>query len=804
MSLKKIIFSANLQEYRPIIWYGEPVFTRYNQLKSILNDKFGEKIAEFLAEPTVSREAIEGKGKAHWLTGYVAQPIAYSKLEPAKQEAARQNLQFIITKIKNFAKELQQEESNNLKELGELLLLAIELPGTDYIFVENDKIVLTLWGFSSEISKKTNFHINKVVEAPINNVPPPPPPPINENINNQDDKIDIERKIDEQRLVNQNNEIKTNNNENTLTPPPPPPPVIEEKKRRIPAWLWFILGMIIMFTLLFLLWWFWLRNMKYLPDEPGILPPLDTTQVGVDPDDPSKRPIFTNKVNVALDKDIDIVVFAKKLNDEHKDELEIVFYDTTINLIQIQTLEGEWKKWKEKLKEEYSEVKLTFNEALFTGAKIPTDPAFKEVDKNWYFEVIKVYEAWEVTQGSEDVIVAILDDGFDASHPEFLNKIVNPWNVVTHDSNLFPSGGSEHGTHVAATAVGWNDNASGLCGIAPKCKLMPIQVGDKDGVMSSLGIVSGILYALHHDADVINMSLGMYYGQEILDMTEEQQKNLITAYYQDEEEFWEELFTFANEKNMILVQAAGNQDIIAGIDPFCRSMRNIIVSALDKTTMKAEFSNYGDFSTVSAPGVSIYSATPSNSFAFLDGTSMASPIVTGAVALLKSAHPDWTAEQIIEALVNSGKDVDSEKYVGPLIQLDKAINHTPGDSILIIPDDAKDTKFATGLWESSSELISTIDNKPITLLFDIKADGTGEITYTEANGNKCKAKLSLTFSDATLKILQTENAECEDKSKYYQPYKFECVQGADDQADCKAMILDNSKGILDFNLKRKK
>jgi len=798
MSQKKIIFSANLQDFRPIIWYGEPIHTRYPQLKAILTEKLGEKYADFLSEPVINKEMIEGKGKAHWMSGYVTNGLPFSKIAPPQQEQARQNLQLFVNKIKNFAKELQQDENPNLKELGELLLLAVEVPGLDYIFVENDKIVLVLWGFSSEEAKKVNFQINKVIDAPVNYIPPIPNNKTDETI--KDDKIKIEKQLDENKNK-ENNQITTTNTENKDVIPPIPPVVEEKKKKKMPTWLWFLLGMILMFIILFLIWWFLLRNNSLLPENPNVLPPIDTTQIGVDPNDPSKRPIFTNKVNVALAKDADILAFAEKLNDKYKDELEIVYYDTTINLIQIQTPEGEWKKWKDQLKE-FPEVKLTFNESLFENGKIPTDPGFKQKDKNWYFDVIKVYDAWNVTQGSDSVIVAIIDDGFDVSHPEFKNKIVNPWNVVIHSTDLFPSAGSVHGTHVAGTAVGWNDNKEGLCGIAPKCKLMPIQVGDKDGKMSSLAIVSAVLYAINHDADVVNMSLGMYYGDDVLKMTEAEQQSLIDGLYKDEAEFWDELYTFANETDLIIVQAAGNQDLLAGIDPFCRSTRNIIVSALDTVDNKASFSNYGEYSTVSAPGVSIYSSTPNGTYEYLDGTSMASPIVTGAVALIKSAHSDWTPEQIIKALVNSGLPVTSSQYVGPLIQLNRAINFNPDDSILVIPDDAKDVAFAEGLWESTSDLISTIDKKPISLLFNIKADGTGEITYVESNGNKCKAKLKLTFKDGTLNIVQSENAECEDASKYYQPYKFDCVQGDDNQADCTAKLLDGKGDLLDFKLKR--
>lgn len=796
MSQKKIIYSVSLQEFRPIIWYGEPVFTRYSQLKSILIEKLGEKFSEFLAEPVISKEMIEGKGKAHWMSAYVANGTPFSKLNPQLQEQARQQLQLTVNKIKNFAKELQQDEHPNMKELGELLLLAIEVPGLDYIYVENDRICLVLWGFSSEESKKVNFQISKVIEPPIGYIPPiskneEVTPPI-------DDKVKIEKHLDE----NDKKEIKTANVENT--PPPVVPPVapIEKKKRRIPAWLWFIFGMLLMFLILFLLWWFLLRNTNALPDEAGVLPPIDTAELGYDPDDPSKKPIFTNKVNVALKKDADLVAFAEFLNENYSDMLEVVYYDTTINLLQVQTPEGDWKRWKDTLKS-FDEVRLTFNESLFQNGKIPTDPGFKQDDKNWYFDLIGVYEAWDISQGSDSVIVAIIDDGFDISHPEFKDKIVNPWNVVTHSTTLFPSAGSEHGTHVAATAVGWNDNKEGLCGIAPKCKLMPIQIGDKDGLMSSLAIVSGVLYALHHDADVVNMSIGMYYGDDVLMLSEQEQRTLTTL-YPDEAMFWDDLFLFANENDMIIVQAAGNQDILAGIDPFSRSFKNVVVAALDTSESKADFSNWGEYSTVSAPGVSIYSAIPGNGFEFLDGTSMASPIVTGAIALIKSVHPDWTSEEIISALKNSAIPVESEHFIGPLIQLDKAINYDPSDTIMVIPDNPEDLEFAEGLWESSNSLVSTIDQQPVTLLFDLSSDGTGELTLTESNGTKCIADLTLAFEKGTLVILQSENAECSPENKFYYPYRFECVQGTDNEADCTAKQLDGTGDLLDFKLYKKK
>ncbi len=802
----KIIFSTPLQEFRPVIWYGQPVHTRYKQLKSILTEKLGEKYANVLSEPVVSKVAMEGRGEARWMSSYIENPVSLNKLHKNKQEQAAQILSEILTKIKILSAELKTEEDASISELGELLLMAVEVPGTEYVFVQDDKIVLALWGFTSEMAEKTNFRINKAIEKSY--VPPvvvPPTPPVV-----KDEPIELEKQVEktvkeetpELKVTEKKepaSEIKTANVET--------PPVKEEKEKKR-GWLWMLLGALLMFIIMFLIWWLFLKDsvqQNYLPPDNGVIPPVDTTKRGTDPDDPAQRVIFIDKLNVALDKKSKVESFAKKLHELYPDKLEIVYYDTIINLLQVKTPEGELADWTAKIKE-MQEVRLVFNEAVFERSDIPSDPAFSDDKKDFYFDKIQAYKAWDITKGSEKVIVAVIDNGFDLTHPEFAGKIVKPWNVFKGNSEVAPPSvaGGEHGTHVAATAVGLMNNGQGLSGIAPNCKLMPIQVADENGSMSSLSIVSGVLYAIHQDADVINMSLGMMFPEEVLNMSEADQKQLTQNLYNDEAVFWNELYKFAQESDIVFVQAAGNDNILAGIDPGARTRNNIIVSAVNPDITKASFSNFGEYSTISAPGVQIYSAVPGGNYEFLQGTSMASPIVAGAVALIKSKFPDMKSEDIIKLMVNTGTPLDPSMKIGPMLQIENALKGDTSKTELVIPDDAQDLTFAEGRWKSTTDLTSTIDNSKVSLYFDIEASGKGKLTLVEESegGTTCKADLDVSFKDGKLILIQKGNAECESKDKFYRPYKFECIQGADNSADCKAIEKSNSATIIDFKLEK--
>ena len=100
---KKIIYSASLQDYRPLIWYGTPVYERYSQLYGLLAEGLGAEYAELFAEPLVQNT------KASWLSGYIAKGTEFTKLNAERQEYFRGRLQTMLNRIKTFANELKAD-----------------------------------------------------------------------------------------------------------------------------------------------------------------------------------------------------------------------------------------------------------------------------------------------------------------------------------------------------------------------------------------------------------------------------------------------------------------------------------------------------------------------------------------------------------------------------------------------------------------------------------------------------------------------------------------------------------------------
>lgn len=828
-----VIFSKNIAQYRPVIWYGEPIYLRSKQLRAILKEKLGDKYAELLSEPIIDKSALRGEKPAHWTSEYVKKGKPISKLSTSKQKAISQELHSIIQTIQQFAENLQTNSDADLKQLGELLFLAIEVPSLDYVFVEDEKITLVLWGFAPEENQKP-FKLKNALSIFSPNTEVKPPVTNNENKEVSTENNQTENTQETQNQQEENNNINTQSTENKEEIPPENNnnnnQNKDEEKKKHPL-LWMFLGALIMLILLLLFYFFFLKNYNpNIPEHGGNIPPVDTTQNGIDPNDPAKRIIQTNKLNIALIKNANAVSFMKEIDNLYSSDLKIVYCDTVINLLQVQTPKGQWKQWKDSLKK-FSDVRIVFNESLFRHSKIPNDPGFKDKQQKWYFEPIKAYKAWGISQGSENVTVAVLDNGFDKNHIEFKNKIVNAWNVVKHsfEIEVIAKKGSEHGTHVAATAVGFANNNAGVAGIAPNCKLMPIQVCDANGNMSSLMIVAGILYAIHKEADIINMSLGMQFSPEIVKLSPNKQKELTTKLYLEEALFWDDLFKFAIENNIVIVQAAGNQNVLTGIDPMSRSKNSLIVAATMPENKKAIFSNYGKQTNISAPGVEIYSAAPNNEFKFLQGTSMASPIVAGGAALLKSVNPKLSPYQIIETIHSTGLDIskNSAQYIAPLIQLDKALEvckklkpNNPdcedlrdslrkeverlkkeiGEEEMIIPENPEDLKFATGRWKSTQDLTNTAGDA-VSLYFDIQEDGKGKLTLIEKDGNECVADLKIWYKDGALNLIQENTAKCK-SGKEYRLHEFVCKKGSGNRAECIGKDKTAAATIIRFSLKK--
>jgi subtilisin family serine protease len=242
-------------------------------------------------------------------------------------------------------------------------------------------------------------------------------------------------------------------------------------------------------------------------------------------------------------------------------------------------------------------------------------------------------EAWNITTGSSNVIIAVIDTGVDYNHQDLSANIwtgsngEHGYDFCNNDS--YPMDDHGHGTHCSGTIAGTGNNGIGVAGVNWTAKIMAIKFLSASGSGSTSDAVEGIIYAVNNGARILSNSWGGGgYSQTLKDAIE-----------------------YANTHNVLFVAAAGNS---AGNNdqypsyPASYDCSNIIsVAALDKNDNLASFSCYGATSVdIGAPGVSIVSTTPNNTYSTYSGTSMATPHVSGVAGLVLSQNLNLTDEQL--------------------------------------------------------------------------------------------------------------------------------------------------------------
>ena len=540
------------------------------------------------------------------------------------------------------------------------------------------------------------------------------------------------------------------------------------------------------------------------------IPPIDKDKLGYGRD--TLVPIVQDRINVLLEKIDDNTEkeFRSAFHNLYPEpDYKIVYFDPLTYRMQLMVPVDQREYLMDNLNSQLPDFSfLLFDESVFGPTYTPGDKDFAAA-KDWYMRAIKAHQAWDTTKGSDSVIVAVVDNGFDLKHPELAgSKIVKPYNVPERGTNVYaikiPDKGA-HGTHVAATAVGYADNGTGLCGIAPECKLMPVQVADANGLMTTTSVLDGVLYAIYQGADVVNVSLGAQINPILQTMPPADQLQLIRSQRLNEERVWDKVFEIAANRNTVLVVAAGNDNVMSGLDPMKRNDQTLIVSAVDKDIRKADFSNYGNYSnlpycysTISAPGVDIYNAVPGNSYDSFQGTSMAAPVVAGAVALMKSLNKDLTPSEIIDILQSTGIEVSDP--IGNMIQLDKALeavksgNYTrskPSKSPFgqggprMKSDDLANPTSIHGLWQATEYLYNQNDER-LAFYFSFEPNQCKMILVEIDNRNdRYEARLSVNVSNGKLGIVQMENAR-NAAGNYYETYNFSCKPDAAGYLLCNA------------------
>lgn len=354
---------------------------------------------------------------------------------------------------------------------------------------------------------------------------------------------------------------------------------------------------------------------------------------------------------------------------------------------------------------EYAEPNYIYKIAL-----IPSDYHYTS---QWYLKKIKATEAWDTVRESPEMVIAVIDSGVQIDHPDLRDNIwrnvmeapnnkidddkngyvddVNGWDFTRNISDPSPrfdgeftENGIMHGTVVAGAIAGLGNNATGITGVTWRAKIMPLKVLSDNGEGEVRNVTRAIDYAVRNGADVINLSfVGFNFSKSM-----------------------EAAITRAYEAGVIVVAAAGNEQgeghgyslDATPIYPACydgKAGENMVigVAATDTLDQKAPFSSYGfKCVDISAPGVSIFSTAvyaPDQKInneilnkyydGYWSGTSMATPLVSGALALIQKANPRLNRQEVVNVLINSTDNIDrlNPFYLGQLgsgrLNVEKAI-----------------------------------------------------------------------------------------------------------------------------------
>ena len=265
------------------------------------------------------------------------------------------------------------------------------------------------------------------------------------------------------------------------------------------------------------------------------------------------------------------------------------------------------------------------------AAYVPSDPDYGQ---QWGLGAVGAPAAWDVTKGSASVIVAVVDSGVDYTHPDLAGQVLTSrgYDFVNGDADAMDDFG--HGTHVAGIIGAAQDNGVGGSGLAPGCKILPVKVLDRLGGGYDSDVAEGIEYAVNHGASVVNLSLGGEGDSQTLD----------------------DACSYAAAHDVTVVAAAGN-DAAYMTDVYPATSPGVVaVAATDSNDQAAAFSDWGPYVDIAAPGMAIYSTLPGAGYASWSGTSMATPFVSAAVALIRSRFGD-TSEQAIGRLEQSATDL---------------------------------------------------------------------------------------------------------------------------------------------------
>ncbi len=416
-----------------------------------------------------------------------------------------------------------------------------------------------------------------------------------------------------------------------------------------------------------------------------------------------------------IDPDYDLSYFENDMIKALSDQIEyrvdikraVETEDGSMKFVVVEAEEGSYNWLKElpgvlSVERNYL-FRLQYDSQIYP-VRVPDDEFY---DLQWGLPMINLPRAWLETTGSQTVVVAVIDSGVDFGHSDLDGVFYSTgWNFIGNDG--FPQDDTGHGTHVSGTIAALTDNETGVAGVVwggdNGVRILPIKVDGPNGISVS-DLAEAIIYAVEHGARIINLSLGGYGNHSPVAGA----------------------VNYAYKNDVVIIAAAGNDGIEQIMYPAAYP-QVIAVGAVGPTQEKASYSNYGPGLDVVAPGgdrklryrtedkilSTGWLKDQSNIYVYMEGTSMATPHVTGVVALLMSKGVAGV-ERIRSILQLSAKDLgDSEKYGYGLV-------------------DAYEALRTAGLTAPFEVFVYDIHND---YLQSVQADEYGRFEFTEIHGRE--------------------------------------------------------------------
>ncbi|HEU4401836.1 MAG TPA: S8 family serine peptidase, partial [Candidatus Polarisedimenticolia bacterium] len=276
----------------------------------------------------------------------------------------------------------------------------------------------------------------------------------------------------------------------------------------------------------------------------------------------------------------------------------------------------------------------------YTPALVPNDPLYPQ---QWAHPKTSAPAGWDITTGqvTPKIVIAVIGQGIDLK-----SNLVPGYDLANNDSNPSAEAGETHETRVAGIAAPPTNNRKGVAGVCWGCGIMPIRT-----TLSSSGLTAAIDYAVIHGVRVVNISYSAPYPDSIMEAS----------------------VNNADAHNVVVVASAGNNDSSQPISP-AGFANTLSVGGTDMLDGRENFSSYGSWVDVSAPGDSLYTTTVGGNYGFGTGTSFSAPYVAGLAGLILSKNPEGlTAANVRHMIEYSADHITTDHFIGGRVNVQRAL-----------------------------------------------------------------------------------------------------------------------------------